>query len=186
LVIWHADDQVSAQPHKIALSQNVEIIQDYLNTGGKFVISGWRILKSFNWYENTNNYQPGSFVHDYLHIKQSIETTIMGDFIEGRSPDTTKFHHVKVDSVKLAPLFGSFGKLSYVNLITVRGGFTDILFAYKNSDDSPFVEYRGRTCALRYYGTSFDAAIFGFPMFFIEKSDAIRLGREIKRNFNVN
>ena len=52
LIVWHADDVPTSRPHKISEPANIEIFTDYLKVGGKFLMSGWRILKSFAYYNN--------------------------------------------------------------------------------------------------------------------------------------
>ncbi len=51
LLVWHADDVPVSRPHKISDPANIAIFTDYLKVGGKFLMSGWRILKSFAYYQ---------------------------------------------------------------------------------------------------------------------------------------
>lgn len=187
LVVWHADDLPSFEPHK--LPANIEIIKDYLNVGGKFFMSGWRILKSFAWNDPFPVAFPaGSFVHDYLHIINVDETVLApGDCI-GFYGVGNYYSDIKVDSTKLLDfpfVFpGSWG-LSQINLIIEPAGFTDKIYSYRNADNSIYVNYRGQACGLRYYGSSFDAVILGFPMFFINRDDAIIMINEIIQSLNL-
>jgi len=185
LVVWHADDIPVVRPHKISDPLNIEVFTDYLNVGGKFLMSGWRILKSFAYLDNFPfTFPAGTFVNDYLHIQTVDETTILGDCIGGRGK-AGYFSSFAVDSAKLA-FFPYFGKLAQVNLITKPAGFTDILYSYVNRDDSPYVTYRGRAIGLRYYGTVYDAVVLGFPLYFVKKEDAIKIADEILRSLHVN
>ena len=85
LVVWHADDVPTSRPHKISDPANIEIFTDYLKVGGKFLMSGWRILKSFAYYNNFPfTFSPGTFVYDYLHIRMVTETDILGDMTGGK------------------------------------------------------------------------------------------------------
>lgn len=183
LIIWHSDHRPASQPH--VLPQHTEVLKDYLNVGGKFIMSGWRILKSFAWDENFPvSFARGSFVHDYLHIVQADETPLDGDFTGaiGVGP----YSDIAVDSLKLLDAFPFFGKLAQVNIIPQRAGFTEIIYSYKNRDDSQYSQYRGRACGLRYYGTSFDAVVLGFPVFFINKQHAKTLASEILASLGIN
>jgi len=185
LLVWHADDVPVSRPHKISDPANIAIFTDYLKVGGKFLMSGWRILKSFAYYNNfPYSFPPGSFVYDYLHIATVEETDVTGDCTGGggRTGITTDF---AVDSLKLA-LSPYNGKMGWVNLITKPAGFTDVLYAYRNRDDSPHTSYRGRGMALRYYGTVYDAVVLGFPMYFVVESDAITMAKQILANLHVN
>ncbi len=184
LIVWHADDRPVSVPHKIADPKNIEIFTDYLKVGGKFVMSGWGILKSFAYYSNFPfSFQPGSFVYDYLHIRQVDETSLIGDCIGG-SGTSSQFSNFKVDSVKLS-FFPFNGMLGQVNLITVPAGFTEGLYSYENLPTSTNVRYRGRYIALRYYGTVFDAVVLGFPLYFIKQDDAKTMAKEILRSLHV-
>jgi hypothetical protein len=184
LLVWHADDVPVSVPHKISQPANIAIFTDYLKVGGKFFMSGWRILKSFAYTSNfPHAFPPGTFVHDYLHIYTVDETDVIGDMIGGRGLGT--FSDFQVDSTKLA-LFPYSGKLSWVNLITKTAGFTEGMYTYVNRDDSPYTEYRGRFIAGRYYGTVYDAVVLGFPMYFIAKDDAKLMTQQIMHSLHVN
>ncbi|MFQ6674789.1 MAG: hypothetical protein ACE5LH_00445 [Fidelibacterota bacterium] len=179
LVIWHADNTYGEASEVHKLPQHVDDIMDYLNVGGDFIMSGWRILKSFAPTENfPRSFGEGTFIHDYLHIITVDETILFGDFT-GATGVGPHFSDVNVDSLKLAEAFPYYGKLAQINIIPSPAGFTDIVYSYQNADDSPYVEYRGQPCGLRYYGTTFDAVVLGFPIFFIVTEDARTLAREI-------
>ena len=184
LLVWHADDVPASQPHKISDPANIAVFTDYLKVGGKFLMSGWRILKSFAYRQNFPfTFTQGNFVYDYLHIRTVSETDILGDMTGGKGK-TGVFSNFSVDSTRLA-IFPYDGKLSQVNLITSMAGFTDILYSYVNDDQSPIVTYRGRAIALRYYGTVYDAVVLGFPLYFIKKDDAKVMTQEILRSLHV-
>ncbi len=184
LVVWHADDRPVSVPHKISDPKNIAVFTDYLKVGGKFLMSGWGILKSFAYYNNFPfSFQPGSFVFDYLHIRTVDETARIGDCIGGEST-LTKFSSFSVDSAKM-DFFPYNGKLGEVNIITSTAGFTVGLYNYKNLPNSTYVTYRGRPLALRYYGTAFQAVVFGFPLYFIREEDAKLMGVQILDNLEV-
>jgi hypothetical protein len=184
LIVWHADDLPASLPHKISDPNNIRVLTDYLDVGGKFMMSGWRILKSFAYYNNFPfAFTPGTFVYDYLHIKSVTETDILGDMTGGFGKPG-EFTSFAVDSARLA-LFPYDGRLSQVNLILTMAGFTNILYSYVNADNSPNVTYRGRAIALRYYGTVYDAMVLGFPLYFVRKDDAIVMASEILKSVNV-
>jgi hypothetical protein len=184
LVVWHADDVPASRPHKISEQANIEVFTDYLKVGGKFLMSGWRILKSFAYFSNFPfTFTPGSFVYDYLHIRVVSESDILGDMTGGKGK-TGSFSSFMVDSTRLA-FFPYNGLLAQVNLITSMAGFTDVLYSYENAPSSPNVNYRGRAIALRYYGTVYDAVVLGFPMYFIKKNDAKVMAEEILKSLHV-
>jgi len=182
LIIWHADNLYTYERDVHQLPQHIEDIIDYLNVGGDFIMGGWRILKSFAHEEPfPKTFQEGTFIHDYLHIIQADETPLVpSDFIGAKG--SGGFSDIRVDSVKLREAFPFLGKLSQINVMPRRAGFTDIIYRYWNDDRTGLPKYRGLACGLRYYGTSFDAIVLGFPMFFIRKEDAKRMASEMLRS----
>lgn len=179
LVIWHADNNFSRASNAHKLPQHTAEISDYLNVGGDLVMSGWRVLKSFAPDEDfPKSFKEGSFVSDYLHIKAADETeiTIPGDFV-GATGVGDAFSDVAVDSTILAPAFPYFGWLAQINTIPARAGFTDVIYAYQSRGGLPMT--RGEAVGLRYYGTSFDAVVLGFPIYFLKREDARTLAREV-------
>jgi hypothetical protein len=183
LIVWHSDDLPFTQPHAIA--SHTQQIKDYLNVGGNIIIGGWRILKSFAWTDNfPKTFEPESFVNEYLHIVSVDETSLIGDLTGGAGLEGV-YSNFSLDSVKLAG-FPYSGMLGNVNLIMLPAGFTDGIYFYQNKDDSPNYQYRGRTVGLRYYGTSFQATVLGFPLFFVKKDDAKRMAAEILAQMGIN
>ncbi len=184
LILWHADDRPVSVPHKISDPKNIAIFTDYLRVGGKFLMSGWGILKSFAYTQNFPfTFLPGTFVYDYLHIRTVDETALIGDCIGG-SPVSSKFSQFRVDTVK-TNFFPFSGMLGQVNLITVPAGFTEGLYSYENLPTSSYTKYRGRYIGLRYYGTTYDAAVLGFPLYFVREDDAKVMAREILQSLRV-
>lgn len=180
MVIWHADNPYSTESDVHKLPTHIEIIKDYMNVGGDFVMSGWRILKSFASKDPfPRSFREGEFIHDYLHITLVDETALFGDFIGAEG--TGGFSDISVDSEKIE-IFPFIGKLAQINLMPGIAGFTDKMYIYQNDINSSFTDYRGKTVGLRYYGSVFDAVVLGFPMYFIKKDDAKTMATEILRS----
>lgn len=181
LVVWHADNLYTNERDVHRLPNHIQDIQDYLNVGGDFIMSGWRILKSFAVRESFPRYfEAGTFIHDYLHILQADESNPISDFNGAYGSGT--FSDIRVDSIKLSESFLTTSPvigLSYVNLMPRRAGFTDVIYRYKNDDYTGIPTFRSYACGLRYYGTTFDAIVLGFPMFFINEIDAKKMASEI-------
>jgi len=180
LVIWHGDDRPTTGQHD--LPNHTALFRDYMNVGGDFVMSGWRILRAFS-DDFPAVFEEGSFVRDYLHIVNASETasfdptTGQADFT-GAIGVGDQFSDVRVDSNKVITSFPFYGKLGQINLMLRQGedaGFAKYIYSY----DGNTPEYRRQPCGLRYYGTSFNAIVLGFPMFFIMEDDAIVMGEEI-------
>ena len=80
LVVWHADDVPASRPHKISEPANIEVFTDYLKVGGKFLMSGWRILKSFAYYNNF----PFTFSAGHIRVRLSAHPAGDGNGYSGR------------------------------------------------------------------------------------------------------
>lgn len=177
LVIWHADNPYSNERDVHKLPAHIEDIKDYLHVGGDFIMGGWRILKSFAQSEAfPKAFEEGTFIHDYLHILEADESILIPTDFNGCT-GFSGFSDVKVDSVKLAE-FPYFGKLGQINVMPRRAGFTDVIYTYAN-ELSGLPNWRGEPTGIRYYGTSFNTIVLGFPLFFVDKSDAFIMADEM-------
>jgi len=179
MVIWHADNRPTTEPHKLA--DHVDYFKGYMNIGGDFIMSGWRILKSFAWDRAfPTTFEDTSFVAEYLHILAADETPYyLGDCI-GALGIFGDFSDIEVDAEKLQG--NPFrGKLVQINTIQRAGGFTDILYRYRNEAGSTFPTFAGQSIGLLYTGTVFDAVILGFPIYFIKSEHAEIMADEMLR-----
>ena len=127
LIIWHADNSYSNPSNYHKLPDHIDDIMDYLNVGGNFIMSGWRILKSFAAAEEFPKvFEEGTFIHDYLHINMADETPLVSSDFTGAHGVGT-FSDIKVDSLRLADAFPFFGMLAQINIMPARTGFTDMV-----------------------------------------------------------
>ncbi|MFA8344243.1 MAG: hypothetical protein ACEPO8_14820 [Rhodothermaceae bacterium] len=185
-IVWHADNYPASKP-KYAIGDFTDEIANYMNIGGNLIVSGWRILKTFDWTgwgnEPVTEFEPNSFIYKYLHINVAQETGFFGDLT--KAIGVQGFNDLHVDAQKL-PGFTYGGKLSYVNLIKRTGGFTGKIYIYDNPADSNTPEYRGQTVGLRYYGTSFQSVVLCFPLYFMEKEDAKSMVQNVLKSFEEN
>lgn len=180
LVIWHADNNWRNAGDAHNLVDHTDEVSSYMNVGGDFIMSGWRVLKSFVPEANfPRTFEPGSFVNDYLHIQTANETpNLPGDFA-GANGSSSGFRDVSVDSSKVSG-FPYSGYLTQVNLITDRAGFTDNIYTYRpQPGQDAMSEFRGETVGVRYYGTSFNAVVLGFPIYLLEDEDAHILAEDV-------
>jgi hypothetical protein len=180
LVIWHADNPYSNPQNVHRLPANIEDVKDYLHVGGDLIMGGWRILKSFAQAEDFPKiFNPGSFIHDYLHILQADESILVPtDFTGCWAPTASGFSDIEVDQDKLRE-FPYFGMLGQINVIPRRAGFTEVIYQYANDIQTGLPNWRGEPTGLRYYGTSFNTIVLGFPMFFIQMDDAFIMAEEM-------
>jgi len=171
LVIWHADNPYSnpTDVHKLPL--HIEDVKDYLNVGGNFIMGGWRILKSFAQADEfPKTFEQGTFIHDYLHILEADESSLIPTDFVGCNPWPNVNDTLFVDEDKLSQ-FPYFGMLGQINVMPRRAGFTEVMYVYANRL-SGLTTWRGEPVGIRYNGSVFNTIVLGFPMFFIRESDA--------------
>ncbi|MCK5453810.1 MAG: hypothetical protein KAJ16_05585, partial [Calditrichia bacterium] len=155
------------------LPENIEDIKDYLHVGGDFIMSGWRILKSFAQADPfPKTFQAGSFIHDYLHILEADETILIPTDFVGCNPWPQVTDTMYVDSDKLS-VWPYSGMLGQINIMPRRTGFTDVMYVYANLISSTYYLGRGQPVGIRYYGSVFDTIVLGFPLFFIKEDHAM-------------
>jgi len=182
LIVWHADDKPTIKPKEIV--QYADTLKDYLSVGGNLLVSGWRIMRSFAWRQNFPAFfEPTSFVHEYLHVMSVDETSIIGDFT--LASGIGLFNNIAVDSAKLATTFPYYGKLGEIDLFLQRAGFARPIYTYQNSKDSQFWYYRGRVIGIAYYGTIYNVAVLGFPLYFMSENDVKIFARNLLNSFKI-
>jgi len=65
VIIWHSDDKA-----QYFISDNIRLLVDYLERGGKLIISGWDVLKPFGGADNPNEITfDAGFAYKYLRIQ---------------------------------------------------------------------------------------------------------------------
>ena len=174
VILWHADHPISTEEHKLPLYEMQ--MQDYLNSGGNLIVSGWQVLSSFAYGENieSQEFTKGSFMHDYLHINRAGQTPAIGNFSGARNRKGLTFN-VNHD---LVPSFPYKGRLNSINTIEERGGFTEGVYFYF-SDQKEYENLTGKTVGIRYYGTVYNVIVLGFPIYFMMPEDAAVMATEI-------
>ncbi len=184
LVAWYAD----ANSGFDLMPLYTDYLEEYLNVGGDLIVSGWRLLKSFVWTEAAPEYSfsYSSFGRNYLHVNKFSETRRRATDFAGLYGNSTGFSDLEVDSLKLAGTGSSTysdGKLSRIDVITEKGVFTETLYTYRSSDENGDpTEWEGLPCVIRYYGTSYNTVVIGFPVFFLKQTDARVMMQEILTN----
>ncbi len=170
LLIWHSDYNYD----KHYVGEEKDYLIEYLQVGGKLVLSGWRIIKSFDLEASFPQvYDPQSFLAQYLHVVEANECpSVDGPFIgalgKNGYPDTIHVN-LNIDKIRGFPYFGG---LTNINIIT-PGAFTRNIFTFLCKDGfADRVTFQHRACAIRYLGSSFDIILFGFPLLYIEPDDA--------------
>jgi hypothetical protein len=158
VILWHGDDQSNIQ-----LGNNTRILGEFLDRGGRLIVSGWDVLGGWSGTVDTVEFSSTSFGGKYLRLyggRRNAARTTLGFDGSGEFPGC------HIDSLKLPISFhGTLLKCwtfqpSGECLITGRLAVTDSL-------TSP---YYGRPAAYLYY-QSFRVAAYGVPLYFCVESE---------------
>lgn len=100
LIIWHADDK-----SVIDLGKDIRVLGEYLDRGGKLILSGWDVLSPFA-VGNTDVTFTTGFAYKYLRIGRgvkNIEVSSAGGFIAMQgNPDLGYDYLVEMDPDKIS------------------------------------------------------------------------------------
>ncbi len=175
-IVWLDDDFMRSN---FMDNADYELIKEYIGYGGRFILFSWIGLRSFKGLPCT--YLPGSFVYDYLHITWANENT-SNDFVEAVSLDTSSYPSLEVDTSRaiVRNLYNWEGKLAYVNVFNLRSGATPLYTYDSYTSDTAF---EGKICGLKYTGLDYKLAFFGFPLFYMDKTEAKQIVSSLMRDF---
>lgn len=185
MVFWHGDNWYGNSSNAHNIGNHTDVLSEYMNVGGDFIMSGWKMLQSLrpgSSYPLT--FQDGSFELDYLHIQRAGATgaTPPGEMV-GATGVPDEYEDVTIDSAKIQGYpAGFFSNMVDVNLVLEPAGFTSQLYTFQCRPECGQADLRGRTIAVRYFGTSFDAVAFGFPLFFMKEEDAAHIMDQLMIN----
>lgn len=191
LVLWHADNDYANASNAHALPQHTDVISEYLDVGGNLIMSGWRMLASFapETFSTSDQveytFPDTTFVRTYLHIKtakQPARPAFLGGDFQGAT-GIGSFRTVMVDSTKLEGVSPYQGFPTQVNVVSEPPSFTEPIYRYISRNDR--ADFQDLPVAVRYYGTAFDAVVFGFPLYFLWKNDAEKLGKDVLSNLGL-
>jgi hypothetical protein len=174
-VVWLDDDYLKSN---FVDNKDYELIEEYLGYGGKFIFYSWTGLKSFDGLPRF--FYPGSLVYDYLHISWANEN-ILDDFAGAFSYDTFSYPDLEVDTVRSKNVNNWGGPLGYVNIFNLRSGADWLYYFDSYTDDTV---YEGKVCGLKYMGTDYKLAFFGFPLYYLEEEGAKGMVASLMRDFD--
>jgi hypothetical protein len=174
-VVWLDDDYFKSN---FVDNKDDELIGEYLGYGGRFIMFSWVGLR----YSGTLpcNFNPGDFVYDYLHINWAKDNSDY-DFTGGISYNALFYPDIEVDTLKWLSNISNKGHLRYGNIFTLRGGAEPIYYYDSYIDDTV---YEGKVCGMRYLGTDYKIAFFGFPLYYLEEEGAKGLVASLMRDFD--
>jgi hypothetical protein len=162
LVIWHGDDFADQN-----LGDNTGILTEYLDKGGRLILSGWDVMAPFNTDGDTAVFASGSFAYEKLRI---FEARYSGSGTSNRNTTgitgVGDFPDVNIDLTKVRDNWN--GAIDRIWTFTQRGecivaGNLDTA----NETEDPLY---GETTFF-YYDQSFRVVVFGLPLYFCVESE---------------
>ena len=164
-VLWHSDNRnVSSLPKAVG------VLTDYLNTGGRLMITGWNFYSAFTsnqaWQDSITFY--GNFLQDYLHIEG--QRTLSGALLDSVIIKE-KDNSISIGAIDKTKLW-SFRKGLYdVNNFNNLGAFTDQLFFYHSAADSNQVNMN-TVIGFGYHNYEYSVVVSGFPFYYLTREGA--------------
>jgi hypothetical protein len=161
LIMWHSDDKADIRLDPDSVS--VRLMRDFMNKGGRVIISGWDVMKYFTGEVDSATFANGSFASEKLRTfsaRRNVSRQAMG------YAGVNGFGNCQVDSTKLPP--GFHGLIDNTWTFHPRG--EDIVIgglAVRDSLTNPLFH----APAAYLYDQSFRVAVFGIPLYFCVESD---------------
>jgi hypothetical protein len=158
VIVWHADDQANLQ-----LDDNTRILGDFLDRGGRLVISGWDVLGAWSGTADSILFSSTSFGRKYLRLyegRRNAARTTLGFDGSGEFPGC------RIDSLKLPVSFHG----TLLKCWTFQPSGECLIMGRLAVSDSLTSRYYGRPAAYLYY-QSFRVATFGVPLYFCVESE---------------
>ncbi len=168
VIMWHADDKTD-----IKLADNARILGEFLDKGGRLILSGWDVLGAFAIGAGDSvEYLTSSFAYNKLHLFGAARNTSAAPRtsigLQGVDGNPSCF----VDSTKLPPSW--HGALDKVWTFDPRGENRVVgVLAVINPGANP---YEGRPVGY-VYDLSFRVAVFGLPFYFCYQEQVYDLMR---------
>ena len=178
-VLWHSDDY-----HQTDLPEAIGVLTDYLNTGGRILISGWNFYSYFDpdgsWVDDIPFY--GNFLTDYLHLngQRTIgDASLDGVMVVGEEDSVRNLAELDTDKIY------SFRKGLYkVNNYNNLGSFTNPLFYYHSADT---VNTRSNNVVgYGYHNSVYRVVVSGFPFYYLTEQGAAKVFNRSKQYFEEN
>jgi hypothetical protein len=165
IIVWHAGDYSS-----ILLTENLDLLEQYLDAGGKLIISGWSSLKAFAADPAALDLTfEADFAADYLRITEGHKNPdkefagVIGN-VEFGCPD------LMIDPEKLPARWN--GLINNCWIMT-PGWRSEAICTWKGPVD-PVSSFEGQVCAVRNYSAvyPFRTMVLGFELFFAYEDQA--------------
>ena len=171
-IAWFCDDY-----GELMASGSVANLERYLDLGGNLWIAGWKPMANF---DNNLGYPltfaPGEFAYDYLKISRAALSAISDSFqaANGR----LDYPRIAVDTTKV-PIPGWNKTLRYIEAYDPAVSEAIFTIDLKNNG-SPL---ENDTCGVRGLAGSYRTAVFGFPLYFMDREQARLATRQVMTDF---
>lgn len=179
-VIWQSDEATATN-----IPRQVQLLVDYLTVGGKLWMTGWRQINQIATTTPVATFDPTqpaalpsfAFVWNYLGIASTRQTP--GNLFDFKgATGLAGYPSINVDLAK-NPIPNRPG-LSPVDVFTVREG-AEAIYTFNSASGNQ--DWQGAVVGVKYIGTNFRTAVFGFPLYHLNTSDAEATTRKILSDF---
>ncbi len=160
-IIWHSDDFLGNN-----VSNASTFLADYLEAGGKLVLSGWKILNSFTGGQSPKIFNANDFAAKYLHL-DTVWTTTELQFT-GAKGVLPRYADIEVDPARV-PNTAWNGRFREVHVIAPRAG-AEVMFNFGAAD--PSFAFSNRPVGVKYISDQYKIAVLGFPLYFMKEEQS--------------
>ena len=181
-VLWHCDAKANS-----SLSESVGLLTDFLNTGGRLMISGWDFYDTFSqtgvWRDSIKFF--GNFLKDYLHIENQY--TITEALLDSILVLDDEYLHTNITAVDTSKIWSFRDGLFYVNWFYSLGAFTNRIFLYHPADSVAGENYIDAVIGFGYHNREYQLVVLGFPLYYLIETDGkvifLRAKEYIEKDF---
>lgn len=172
-ILWHGDDY-----GQLMAWENIPILKDYLNLGGNLWFVGWKPTGNLN--NNTAypfNFEPGSFIYDYLKISHA-DLSGANDSFQG-TVGLLNYPDIDVDPDKV-PLASWGGTMRYIEAL-IQVTTAQIIYTIDMKNNSS--QFEGLPCAIRNLSEDYNSVFFGFPLYYMNQEQARAAAQQVMTDF---
>jgi len=172
-VVWHGDDL----GQMMAANDTMEL-RRYLDFGGKIWFVGWKPLGNLRAalaYPDSFNY--GQFIYDYFGVS-AVDISGNTDSLQ-EVIGTLGYPNMPVDGSKYPPSSWG-GVMRNIESYFPAPGAEAIYYMDMRNNASPF---EGAVCGVRYLGPTYNTALFGFPLYFMDMAQARLAAQKVMADF---
>jgi len=170
IIIWHGDDK-----SQLYLGDNIGILSNFLEFGGKMIISGWDIFRNFA-YEDWVISGEDSFVRRRLGIT-SARCSQENEFVGAVGQHD--YHFLELDRNKIP---GRWDGLDEIWEIEPHDG--ELIYTFVSHDVES--DFHGVPCGIRRFNRRGAVVVLGFPLYFMEIEGASSFMRDAIEDMRVD